>query len=77
VRSCGVKALRTSGTGAKAEIISDTGAVTRPAGVQDFGTWFVSYPPQLQPVDLEIRTVHACWFSLQFVPTNLGPWRIP
>ena len=56
---------------------SDTGAVTRPAGVQDFGTWFVSYPPQLQPVDLEIRTVHACWFSLQFVPTNLGPWRIP
>ena len=55
---------------------ADTGAVTRPAGQQSFGTWTVAHPPQLQPIAAEIRTVHACWFSLQFVPTNLGPWKI-
>ena len=59
------------------EFSTDTGGVTRPAGGQHFGTWTVLHSPQLHPVDLEIRTVHACWFSLQFVPTNLGPWRIP
>jgi len=55
---------------------NDTGAITRPTGPQNFGTWTVMHPPQLRPVALEIRTVHACWFSLQFVPTNLGPWGV-